>query len=152
MNLKRIVAWLVPTVVVLAATVMTLRLGPDVESRMFPVIDNFKIESILRNKESGDLVLMGSFTKLRDCKRHALVATIINDDESDPEKTRIVILDNSAKIQLTKGTHEFGPWVVSFNKKSGDWLKLDIVYTCHQFYYTESPLAKIKLDSIKEFK
>lgn len=158
MNMKRIISWLVPIAALLILTRLAIVVGPDLEHDNFPVLDEVKIESMLQNKESGDIVLMGSFIKKRECEIQRLTASIYTADEIEKNKAKIEILEAGAQgakpESLPLGFATWGPWIVSPNVKpgKGDKLKIQSIHKCHALYYTKSTLVFVPLDSINKFK
>lgn len=116
-----------------------LIVGPEIESRLFPVKSNFRITEVKVNKGT-DLVVQGTMRKERSC---LFVPGIVVKDSHG----RLLPVTNKSKTQTVswvttkdgESDQSFGPWVV--HNGAGGKLRFYQHFRCHFLWTTTSYLG-----------
>lgn len=119
--------------------------APSVESRLLPVVKDFKVETVIGVSDK-ELILHGSFTKLRgECKLDSLVAYTTNAGNPElkfPAKIEFLGVDSGNITFRVVGTQKWGPWKLSSNQEvNGDTLNITSYHACHGMYLVPTVLV-----------
>jgi len=140
-HLKREWPW---AVIFLVTQIIVFALNYRViESKFFPVVENFKIEHVVsQSPENGSIVYV-SFEKIRNCELVGVRMTdklgwrvkfkFLEDDER---------VDDSYRSRNT-GIHTTGPWWIGTDNWSN--IQIEAIHKCDPFGYTVSYMQKIKV-------
>lgn len=136
--LERILVILCATITLMLAVIFINIYAPSIESKLLPVVSNFKIEAITWVSDT-EIIMHGSFTQLRgECKLDSLVAYTTDANNIQikyPAKIEFLGIDSGNITFRAIGTQKWGPWKLASNQElNGDTLNIISYHNCHGMY------------------
>ena len=118
---------------------MFLILGPLIEGKYFPVVDDTNITYVQRTNKFTRIIF--DATKERDCRFIELSALAGSGKRF--QKAKVVFEDEEDGVAATrpKGRQVFGPWVVT---PSAEEIIIVVHHDCHPLWVTVTPLVYLK--------
>lgn len=115
--------------------------GSAYEGRVYPVVTDFKVSSIIEEPLTGSILVSGSFVKNRSCELSG-VAFFANSGVGLPDyrirlETNPFQLTDYSGAHRQKGLQEFGPWRLYVSKQIFlERTYSTVTHKCHFMYAT----------------
>lgn len=113
----------------------TVVIGPHLEGRLFPVIDQVTITDLQNGSGCSDCIsVSGHFEKLRECTFLGLLAVY---QVSSGGRVGVPVRFAQGAAARDKGTHDFGPWEIDLSARQFEENTIvETFHQCHMFWVT----------------
>lgn len=133
--------WLLLT---LGALLTAASVGARYESRLLPVVPDFRVERI--DDEGARVSVSGAMTKRRDCRFVGLNLYVGDPDDPDSprERLRFRFLDTHGDGSPNRlpGAQGWGPWLIEKpTRVLGPVVFMRVIHVCHPLYDTSSVIV-----------
>lgn len=125
-------------------------LAKDIESTIFPVVDNFQIVSA--QPVEGGIEIKGTMTKVRQCTFKDFMVYVKTDNSKLPVAASYKFNDPSSSLE-TRATisQAWGPWTIFI---PGEYEVADFDFysrhSCHSFYETHTHLHSFSVEQTND--
>lgn len=118
----------------------------DAESSFYPVVTNFAVNEI--HEVPGGVEMLGTMTKVRDCRFQEMMVYASTDDEKIPIAVDFEFLDSAKGIKSRAAiSQRWGPWRIYIDSKYADAkIRMFVRHKCHSFYSTTTELHDFKIE------
>lgn len=121
-------------------------LAKDVESTLFPVVDDFQITSA--QPIDGGIQIKGAMTKVRQCTFKDLMVYVKTDGQKLPVAANYEFNDPATKLETRAVISQaWGPWTIFI---PGEYELADFEFyarhNCHSFYDTHTHLHSFTIE------
>lgn len=127
----RFATTIISTGLVLVMISLFLIFGPTIESRLFPVTKDVRVELITSNKDEVLVSVYG--TKVRPCKYIETHAIVLKDGVWVKGDMTFSTATENNNPTRGLGAQHFGYWTI---KPEGNPVRLEVVNKCHEFWDT----------------
>lgn len=113
---------------------VTIVIGPRLEGRLFPVVDQVTITDV-EESGCGDCVsISGHFEKLREC---TFLDLLVVYQVPNGGRVGVPVRFTNGTIVRGEGIHDFGPWEIDLSvRQFEDNTVVEAFHQCHPFWVT----------------
>ncbi len=112
----------------------TLVLGPRIEGRLFPVVNNVVIDDLRESTCGNCIIVTGTFDKLRECTFLDLLVVYRTPDGGE---VGVPVRFTEGVLVRDTGVQEFGPWEIDLSPRQFEQSTIvEAYHQCHPFWVT----------------